>query len=56
MGFYKIPAALRFRDRTRQANVLPLTLGPYGSNFDDVVTAIKVLISLDKGIILDING
>jgi len=56
MGFYQIPAGLNFKDRARRANVLPITLGPHGSNFDDVVDAMKQLKRLDKGIIVEING
>src|SRR5271168_1425078 len=56
MGFYKIPAAFNSCERNRRANVLPLTLGPHGSNFDDVVAALKSLIPLDRGTLLDIKG
>lgn len=56
MGFYEIPAALNSQDRARRANVIPLTLGPHGSNFEDVVAALKALIPLDKGTLVDING
>lgn len=38
MGFYMIIGALTFQERTRRANVLPITLGPHGQNFEDVVT------------------
>jgi hypothetical protein len=55
-GFYEIIAALSVRDRTRRANVLPLTLGPHGSNFEDVVAALKSLIPLDRGYQVEIKG
>jgi hypothetical protein len=41
MGIYLIPAALSFQERARRANVFPLTLGPHGSNFADVIGAMK---------------
>jgi hypothetical protein len=50
MGMYVIPANLSFQERARRANVFPITLGPHGSNFPDVVDALKSLIILDKGI------
>jgi hypothetical protein len=56
MGFYQTPAALSFSDRNRRANVLPITLGPHSSNFDDVVGALKQFKLLDKGVAVDING
>ena len=55
-GFYEIPAALNSRDRARRANVLPLTLGPHGSNFEDVVSALKALIPLDRGVRVELKG
>ncbi|OXV05983.1 hypothetical protein Egran_06249, partial [Elaphomyces granulatus] len=36
MGIYLMVAALTFRERNRRANVLPLTLGPHGNNFEDI--------------------
>ena len=56
MGFYQTPGALSFSDRNRRANVLPITLGPHGSNFEDVVDALKQFKLLDKGMDVDING
>ena len=56
LGFYEIPAALSARDRARRANVLPLNLGPHGSNFEDVVGAIQALVPLDQGYPVEING
>jgi hypothetical protein len=56
MGFYQTPAALGFSDRNRRANVLPITLVPHGSNFDDVVGALKQFKLLDKGVVVDINS
>lgn len=56
MGIYFIIAALSARERDRRANVFPLTLGPHGSNFADVVEAIKLLAMLDRGIEVHIPG
>jgi hypothetical protein len=36
IGVYTIFAGLSFQERARRANVIPLTLGPDGSNFADV--------------------
>lgn len=56
MGVYMIIAAFTFRERARRSNVLPLTLGPHGSNFSDVVNALQALYHLDGGQVLNING
>jgi hypothetical protein len=56
MGFYLIMAAFSVIDRNRRANVIPLTLGPHGSNFDDVVKCLEELRNLDAGTTLKING
>ena len=45
-----------FQERTRRANVLPITLGPHGSNFSDVVEAMSALIDLDKGYTMTIDN
>ena len=56
MGMYLIIAAFSFRERARRANVLPLTLGPHGSNFPDVVGSLSAMLELDAGVILLIEG
>src|SRR4029077_19371755 len=57
IGVYAIFAGLSFQERARRANVLPLTLGPQGSSFADVVDALKPgLIPLDRGVETEING
>lgn len=56
MGVYMIIAAFTFRERARRSNVLPLTLGPHGSNFSDVINALQALYHLDAGQNLNING
>jgi hypothetical protein len=50
-------SGLSFQERARHANVILLTLGPHGSNFADVVDALRAgLIPLDRGIETEING
>ena len=56
MGFYMVVGALTFQERTRRANVLPITLGPHGQNFDDVVDALQTLRPLEEGILMEVNG
>jgi hypothetical protein len=57
MGWYLIPAGLSFEERHRRANVFRLTIGPHGSNFDDVVKALKpFLLRLEKGVEMMIDG
>ena len=57
MGWYMTPAGLNARERFRRANVYPLTLGPHGSNTEDVVTALAPgLAKLDEGVPMEING
>lgn len=55
MGVYMIPASFLFQEHNRRANVLPLTLGPHGSNFDNVIKAMHALYTLDGGRVLKIN-
>lgn len=55
-GFYCTPAGLSENDRTREANVFPVALGPHGSDFGDVVKALKSMRYLDEGIAARING
>lgn len=56
MGFYFIFAGLSFHERARRANVLPFTLGPHGSNFSDVLMAIRCLAALERGIEVQLPG
>ena len=55
MGIYEIIASFFFRERARRANVLPLTLGPHGSNIADVVDTFHYMASLDENIFNHIN-
>ena len=55
MGVYIQIAAFKFHERMRRANVFSLTLGPHGSNFNDVVNSLhSSLRSFDKGIVLEL--
>ena len=56
MGFYQIMANLPFRERARLMNVIPITLGPHGSNFADVVEALAPLRDLDQGVTMEIKN
>ena len=56
MGVYFIFAGLPFHERARRANVIPFTIGPHGSNFSDVIDAIKSLAILDRGAEVEIPG
>ncbi|KAH6613526.1 hypothetical protein F5144DRAFT_654050 [Chaetomium tenue] len=56
MGCYLQIAAMPRSEHTRQINVLPVTLGPHGANFDDVMKALAPLKALDQGITVVING
>lgn len=50
IGIYFILVLLSSRERDRRANVFPLTLGLYGSNFVDIVEVIKLLTVLDRSV------
>lgn len=56
IGIYFIIAALNAYERDRRANVFPLILRLYGSNFADIVEAIKLLAILNRGIEVYILG
>ncbi|KAF1816368.1 hypothetical protein P152DRAFT_388522 [Eremomyces bilateralis CBS 781.70] len=57
MGMYIIPAGLSFKERARRANVFPITLGPHGSNFDDVISALEPFMKrLDRGQEVTLQG
>lgn len=57
IGFYYILAGMNQYKRVRRANVFLVTLGPHGSNFADVVKAIreKGLKALDRGVEIDVD-
>ncbi|KAL9593508.1 MAG: hypothetical protein Q9219_007519 [cf. Caloplaca sp. 3 TL-2023] len=56
MGVYCTIANLNWRERKRRANVLPLTLGPHGSNFGDVIRTLQpALEQLAEGVPMLLN-
>ncbi|KAI0192419.1 hypothetical protein F4808DRAFT_475793 [Astrocystis sublimbata] len=48
MGVYIIIIALPKGEHGRQINIFPLTFGPHGSNFTDVMKALEPMKALDK--------
>lgn len=58
MGIYATIAAMDWRERKRRANVFPLTLGPYASDFSDVIqTLTPDLTRLHEGhFAMDVDG
>ncbi|RYP32260.1 hypothetical protein DL767_005311 [Monosporascus sp. MG133] len=57
MGIYHSNAALKRADRLRQMNVMPLTLGPHGSNDTEVWEQIgSKLRELEQGCIIRLHG
>ncbi|KAI9749068.1 MAG: hypothetical protein M4579_007019 [Chaenotheca gracillima] len=56
IGLYLIFAGLNSRERFRRANVFPVTLGPHGSNFRNVVKALQQFTVLDEGVDVELNG
>ncbi|KAL1973684.1 hypothetical protein VTN31DRAFT_6319 [Thermomyces dupontii] len=56
LGIYVIPAGLDLHDQSRLSNIFPVTLGPHGSDTDDVVNALTSLRHLDRGVSMHING
>jgi hypothetical protein len=56
MGIYMIPACLSAADRAKPVNIYPITLGPHGSNFRDVIASLQRLSVLDKGLDIKSNS
>lgn len=56
IGIYFIIVVMNSRERNRRANIFPLTLSLYSSNFVDVIDTIRLLVSLDRGIEVLILG
>ena len=54
MGLYLLFAGLTFHERNRRANVFPITLGPHGSNFNEIIDTLHGLRHFDKGCVLDL--
>ena len=53
MGIYMIPACFSAADRNKINNIYPITLGPHGSNFTDVISSLGGLTTLDQGVDVD---
>lgn len=56
MGYYITPCGLSARDRLRPGNIIPLVLGPHGSDFSDVIKGLGTLADLDGGVKMVIHG
>ncbi|EME77041.1 uncharacterized protein MYCFIDRAFT_84721 [Pseudocercospora fijiensis CIRAD86] len=55
MGWYITLAGLTMQERNRTSNMIPFTLGPHGSNTEDVIEAIApCLRALEAGQLLDL--
>ena len=56
-GIYIVPAGLSISERQKAVNAHTVTLGPHGSNFNDVIKCLHTSMgSLDRGCILQVNG
>jgi len=51
-----IPACLSAAERAKSTNIYPIALGPHGSNFHDVVMALKRLSTLESGLNVERNN
>lgn len=56
MGVYTFIGGYTYVERNRRANIIPITLGPHSSNFEDVVKSLGDFRAFDQGIELCING
>ncbi|KAI0470229.1 hypothetical protein F4859DRAFT_515755 [Xylaria cf. heliscus] len=56
MGYYVTPCGLSAKDRFRPGNIVPLVLGPHGSDFGDVIKGLGTLADLDQGVKVTIKG
>ncbi|KAI2628156.1 hypothetical protein GGS21DRAFT_492800 [Xylaria nigripes] len=56
LGYYITPCGLQYKDRLWPGNIIPLVLGPHGSDFGDVVKGLGTLADLDIGVITEIGG
>lgn len=58
MGVYLIPAGFSSSARSKQSGVFPITLGPHGSEFSEVISRIAKggLSDLDEGTEIHLNG
>lgn len=56
MDVYLQIGAMPKSEYYRQFNALPLTLGPHGSNFQEVMHAVEPLRALDRGLVAKVDG
>lgn len=56
MGYYITPCGLPAKDRLRPGHIIPLVLGPHGSDFAEVIKGLGTLRDLDMGVKMDISG
>ena len=56
MGIYMPFTSLNSTERNRRANVFPLTLGPHGSNLNNVMDTLHGIRDLDRGMTMTIDG
>jgi hypothetical protein len=55
-GVYLIPSNLPLKERSRLVNIFPITLGPHGSNLDDVLACLEpAMKALEKGLPMMLN-
>ncbi|KAH8746167.1 hypothetical protein F5882DRAFT_237250, partial [Hyaloscypha sp. PMI_1271] len=50
IGIYTILVGFSSKEYSRRANVFPIILGPYRSNFNNIINILVSLRPLDKGI------
>ncbi|ROW07924.1 hypothetical protein VMCG_03429 [Cytospora schulzeri] len=56
LAMYVTLANLNAHERSRPRNILPVVFGPHGSDFGDVIHALKSMQHLDRGLIMEVNG
>jgi hypothetical protein len=55
-GVYLIPSNLSLKERTRLVNVFPITLGPHGSNLENVLACLEpTMKALERGLPMRLN-
>lgn len=50
IGYYITPAGLTYKERTKSSNIFLLVLGPYSSNFANIIKGLGTLAKLNRGI------
>ena len=54
IGYYFIPVGLLIDECIKPGSIFPILFRLYGSNFGNIINALKLLAKLNKGIIIDI--